>query len=95
MGKKPDGSPDVVMQPGPMERYEVGTILDNVQADELAAFPDRFELVEEPEEVPAVLGVQAQETVTADEAPEATAPEEEAHAPRDSRGRARHPRHDG
>lgn len=42
MGTKPDGSPDMVDQPGPMERVEAGTVLDDVTDAELRAFPDRF-----------------------------------------------------
>ena len=47
MGTRPDGSPNVVRQPGPMQRLEVGTILDDVTPDELAAIGDRLELVTE------------------------------------------------
>lgn len=54
MGTKPDGSPDIVEQPGPMERVEVGTVLDNVSDAELRAFPDRFGAVDERAEAEAV-----------------------------------------
>lgn len=44
-GTKPDGSPNIVRQPGTMSRVEVGTVLTDVQPEELAAAPDRFVLV--------------------------------------------------
>lgn len=50
MGTRPDGSPNVVRQPGPMAKVEVGTILDDVTPAELAAAPDRFALVDEKAE---------------------------------------------
>jgi hypothetical protein len=46
MGKKADGSDYVVRQPGPITRVEPGTILTDVTDEELAAFPDRFAVVE-------------------------------------------------
>ena len=49
MGTRPDGSPNVVRQPGTMERLEVGTILEDVTPQELAAMGDRLELVTEEE----------------------------------------------
>lgn len=52
MGKKADGSDHIVRQPGPMTKVEAGTILTDVREEELAAFPDRFELVEgDPEQL--------------------------------------------
>jgi len=45
MGLKPDGTPNIVRQPGPMRRVEVGTLLDDVQPEELQAFPDRFQFI--------------------------------------------------
>ncbi len=42
MGMSPDGIPLIVQQPGPMQRLEVGTLLYDVQPDELAAFGDRL-----------------------------------------------------
>jgi hypothetical protein len=50
MGTRQDGSPNVVRQPGPMTKVEVGTILDDVTPSELAAAPDRFALVDEKAE---------------------------------------------
>jgi hypothetical protein len=50
MGTRQDGSPNVVRQPGPMTKVEVGTILDDVTPSELAAAPDRFALVDEQAE---------------------------------------------
>lgn len=47
MGTRMDGSPNIVRQPGVMQRVEVGTLLDDVHPEELATAPDRFELVEE------------------------------------------------
>lgn len=49
MGKKPDGTDQIVRQPGPMQQVAAGTLLDDVQEHELAAFPDMFELVDEEE----------------------------------------------
>ena len=51
MGKDSEGNPRIVRQMGPMDRVEVGTILEDVPAHVLAAFPNRFELV--PESAPA------------------------------------------
>jgi hypothetical protein len=51
MGTRQDGSPNVVRQPGPMQKVEVGTILDDVTPTELAAAPDRFALVDEQAQV--------------------------------------------
>jgi hypothetical protein len=47
MGTRMDGSPNIVRQPGLMQRVEVGTILEDVTPAELAAAPDRFEQVDE------------------------------------------------
>jgi hypothetical protein len=47
MGTLANGQPHIVRQPGPMHRVEVGTILDDVTPEELGAFGDRFELVDE------------------------------------------------
>jgi hypothetical protein len=49
MGKKPDGSDIVINQPGPMGQIKPGTLLTDVQPDELEAFGDHFELVTEDE----------------------------------------------
>ena len=50
MGTRQDGSPNVVRQPGPMEKLEVGTVLTDVTPNELAAYGDRLELVTAEEE---------------------------------------------
>ena len=42
MGTRADGSPNIVQQPGPMERLEVGTELTDVTDAELKAFGDRL-----------------------------------------------------
>lgn len=47
MGEKADGTPNIVNQPGPMERVEIGDELTDVTEAELRAFPDRFEAVDE------------------------------------------------
>jgi len=47
MGTRMDGSPNLVNQPGPMLRVEVGTVLDDVTPEELAAAPDRFALLDD------------------------------------------------
>jgi hypothetical protein len=61
-GTRPDGSPNIVRQPGPMVRVEVGTILDDVTDGELAGAPDRFQLVTEGEK--AQMAAVLQETGT-------------------------------
>jgi len=43
MGIRGDGTPNIVRQPGPMTKVEVGTLLDDVRPEELQAFPDRFQ----------------------------------------------------
>src|SRR5262245_9481483 len=48
-GTRADGSPNIVRQPGPMQRVEVGTILNDVTEGELAGAPDRFALVTDEE----------------------------------------------
>ncbi len=58
MGIAADGTPQIVQQPGPMERLEVGTLLENVRPDELAAYGDRLELLSE-EDVAAEKATQA------------------------------------
>lgn len=50
MGTRQDGSPNVVRQPGPMEKLEVGTVLTDVTPAELSAYGDRLELVTAEEE---------------------------------------------
>lgn len=45
MGMTPDGRPVIMRQPGELHRIPVGTVLTDVRPEELAAFPDRFELV--------------------------------------------------
>jgi hypothetical protein len=57
MGTAADGSPQIVQQPGPMERLEVGALIYNIRPEELAAFGDRLELLSE-EEVAAVEAAQ-------------------------------------
>lgn len=51
MGVAADGTPQIVQQPGPMERLEVGTLLYNVRPDELAAFGDRLDLLSDEDVV--------------------------------------------
>jgi hypothetical protein len=53
MGLDERGEPRIVRQMGPTERVEVGTILEDVPAHVLAAFPGRFELVQESPAPPA------------------------------------------
>lgn len=65
MGTKPDGSPDIVDQPGPMERVEAGTVLDDVTEAELRAFPDRFAPVVADAEAPDQAGDTTAATITA------------------------------
>jgi hypothetical protein len=57
MGTAADGSPQIVQQPGPMERLEVGALIYNIRPEELQAFGDRLELLSE-EEVAAVEAAQ-------------------------------------
>jgi len=71
MGIAADGSPQIVQQPGPMERIEVGTLLDNVRPDELAAYGDRLELLSE-EDVAAEKAAQAARAKAQREAEAAT-----------------------
>lgn len=40
----PNGSTAIVMQPGPMVEVPVNAIIEDVTAEELAAFPDRFRM---------------------------------------------------
>lgn len=47
MGTRADGSPNIVQQPGPMERLDVGTELTDVTMNELKAFGDRLEPVDD------------------------------------------------
>jgi hypothetical protein len=47
MGTRMDGSPNIVRQPGPMRRYDVGAIIEDPDPSVLAAAPDRFALVDE------------------------------------------------
>lgn len=42
MGTTADGSPNIVQQPGPMERLPIGTDLAQVTPEELRAFGDRL-----------------------------------------------------
>ncbi|HEX6827158.1 MAG TPA: hypothetical protein VF077_12645 [Nitrospiraceae bacterium] len=74
MGTKPDGSPDIVRQPGPMERVEVGTVLDDVSDAELRAFPDRFAPVQAEAEAPEQAGDTTVATITARGAAHSTEP---------------------
>jgi hypothetical protein len=57
MGTAADGSPQIVQQPGPMERLEVGVLIYNIRPEELQAFGDRLELLSD-EEVAAVEAAQ-------------------------------------
>lgn len=57
MGRRADGTPNIVQQPGPMERIPVGTLLYDVREDEVAAFGDRLELLSE-EDVAAAQAAQ-------------------------------------
>jgi hypothetical protein len=47
MGYTSEGTPIIVDQPGPVNRVDVGTVVDSVPPDMLASAPDRFELVED------------------------------------------------
>ena len=49
MGTNPDGTPNIVRQSGPLEVCAVGTVLEDVQPHELAAFPDRLALIDDDE----------------------------------------------
>jgi hypothetical protein len=57
MGTAADGSPQIVQQPGPMERLEVGALIYNIRPEELDAFRNRLELLSD-EEVAAVEAAQ-------------------------------------
>lgn len=94
MGMKSDGTPNIVQQPGPTERIAVGTILDDVRPDELAAFPDRFLLVVDeepavptPEPEPIAMDEMAAVAVSPDAEPSEPSEEGEPDAPRHGRRR--------
>jgi len=40
------GNPYTLLDAGPTTRYEVGTLLSDLTPEELAAFPDRFQMVD-------------------------------------------------
>ena len=69
MGIAADGTPQIVQQPGPMERLEVGALLHNVRPDELVAFGDRLELLSDED----VAAEEAAQQVRADAQRHATA----------------------
>ena len=47
MGTTPSGEPNIVMQPGPMEWYDVGAELSDLTEGDIVAFHDRLDPVDE------------------------------------------------